>query len=280
MKLGDSIEFCHNVAMSHVIFYWIVCFIYCAVAFDFWRTAETPSTQKLHSAMIALALILHGGLLYEDVFSQGFNFGLMNALSTIFWLTVLIYWLANLKHRLTSLQALVLPPAALFALLPGLFHQSHQVSSSHETLFLLHITIALIAYSLFTFAAMHAVLMTIAERSLHNRPTLIKLPTFPPLMVMENLLFRVISIAFVLLTCTLISGMLFSEAIFGKPLQFNHKVIFSIASWWIYGWLLFGRWRYGWRGKKAIRLTLWGFVLLLLAYVGSKFVLEVILHRS
>ena len=73
--------------------------------------------------------------------------------------------------------------------------------------------------------------------------------------------------------------MLFSEQIFGKPLQFNHKVIFSIASWLIYGWLLFGRYQYGWRGKKATRWTLIGFVLLLLAYVGSKFVLELILQR-
>lgn len=279
MKLGDSDEFCHNHVMPHLIFYLIVTFIYCAVAFDFWRTTDNLPSQRLHSAMIALALLLHGALLYQDVFTQGFDFGLLKALSTIFWLTVLIYWLANLKHQLHSLQALVLPLAAVFALLPGLSHGEHIVSASNEKLFVLHITIALLAYSLFTFAALHAVLMTIAERNLHNKPTLIKLPGFPPLMVMENLLFKVITIGFVLLTFTLISGMLFSEEIFGKPLQFNHKVIFSIASWLIYGWLLFGRWQYGWRGKKAIRLTLWGFALLLLAYVGSKFVLEVILHR-
>lgn len=98
-------------------------------------------------------------------------------------------------------------------------------------------------------------------------------------MVMEKLLFRIISLGFILLTITLISGMLFSEQIFGKPMQFNHKTIFSIASWVIYGSLLFGRYQYGWRGQKAIRWTLTGFALLLLAYVGSKFVLEVLLHR-
>jgi ABC-type uncharacterized transport system permease subunit len=84
----------------------------------------------------------------------------------------------------------------------------------------------------------------------------------------------------VLLTFTLISGMLFSEQIFGKPMQYNHKTIFSIASWIIYGWLLFGRYKYGWRGIKAIRWTLIGFVVLLLAYVGSKFILQVLLHRQ
>ncbi|MEE9332210.1 MAG: cytochrome c biogenesis protein CcsA, partial [Methylophilaceae bacterium] len=119
--------------------------------------------------------------------------------------------------------------------------------------------------------------MAIAERTLHNKSIFIKLPSFPPLMVMENLLFKVITLGFLLLTMTLMSGMLFSEQIFGKPLQFNHKVIFSIASWFIYGWLLFGRFKYGWRGLKAIRWTLSGFGLLLLAYIGSKFVSEIIL---
>ena len=96
---------------------------------------------------------------------------------------------------------------------------------------------------------------------------------------MENLLFRVIGIGFILLTITLVSGMLFSEQIFNKPLQFNHKTVFSIASWLIYGGLLYGRIKWGWRGKKAIRWTLIGFMLLLLAYVGSKFILQVLLNK-
>lgn len=266
--------------MSHLILYFVVAFIYLAVAFDFWRGAKTaPSTLKLHSAMIALGLLLHGWQLYQDVFSQGFNFGLANALSAIFWLTVLIYWLADLTNQLSSLQAFVLPPAAIFALLPAFSAHSHTMPEASAKLFIVHIAIALLAYSLFTFAALHALLMAIAERSLHNKPIMIKLPSFPPLLVMETLLFRVITVGFVLLTFTIASGMLFSEEIFGKPLQFNHKIVFSIASWLIYGWLLFGRYRYGWRGKTAIRWTLAGFGLLLLAYVGTKFVLEILLNR-
>jgi len=121
--------------------------------------------------------------------------------------------------------------------------------------------------------------MAIAERSLHHKTTWIKLPSFPPLMVMESLLFKIIGFGFILLTITLISGMWFSEHIFNKALQFNHKTIFSIASWFIYAGLLFGRVQYGWRGIKAIRWTLTGFVLLLLAYVGSIFVSQIILGR-
>lgn len=268
--------------MQKLIPYFAVVFIYLAVATDFWRCAKTPTiTQylKLHTAMIAIGLIIHSWLLYQVIFDNGFNLGFFNVLSAIAWLTVLIYWLADLKHELTNLQAFVLPPAAIFALLPASHTANHVLPSVESPLFLAHIAIALLAYSLFTFATLHALLMTIAERSLHNKPTIIKLPSFPPLMVMEKLLFRIISLGFVLLTITLISGMLFSEEIFGKPMQLNHKTIFSIASWFIYGGLLFGRYQYGWRGLKAIRWTLAGFVLLLLAYVGSKFILQVLLHR-
>lgn len=264
--------------MQNLIPYLIVFFIYLAVAVDFWRVVKLPEKNlKLHSSMIALGLALHGWLLFQDVFTvAGINLGFFLALSAILWLTVLIYWLVNLKHPLYSLQAFVLPPSAVCALLPALSTQNHFLSTQGANLLLIHIGIALVAYSLFTFATLHALIMMVAERSLHQKKNWIQLPDFPPLLVMEKLLFRVISLGFILLTITLVSGMVFSEEIFGKVAQFNHKTIFSIAAWLIYGWLLFGHYQYGWRGKKAIKLTLIGFVLLLLAYVGTKFILEVI----
>lgn len=273
--------------MQHLIPYLVVVFIYLAVAFDFWRIAKLSSKSdahdyslKLHSAMIALGLVLHGGLLYKDIFAVGsFNLGLFYAISAILWLTALIYWLANLKHKIDILQCFVLPPAALFVLLSALSIHDYIAPYTEASWFMAHVAIAVLAYSLFTFAAMHALLMAIAERSLHNKPTFIKLPDFPPLMVMESLLFKVITLGFILLTLTVASGMLFSEQIFGKPLQFTHKVIFSIASWFIYAWLLIGRYRYGWRGQKAIRWTLSGFGLLVLSYIGTRVVLELFLHR-
>ena len=306
MKLCDWREFCHNDAMESFISQLFVpltsllslfaysfilslyvALIYLVVAAGFWLSTKSQLSYRAQTILISIGLLLHGRMLYQDVFYNGFDFNLSYALSAIFWLTVLIYWLASLSlfnsnHQLNSLQAFVLPPAALFALLPTLTKQSHFIYEPLSPLFIAHIAIALLAYSLFTFAALHALLMTIAERSLHNKPTMLKLPSFPPLMVMETLLFRVITIGFILLTLTLISGMLFSEQIFGKVFEFKengHKIVFSIASWLIYGWLLFGRYQYGWRGKKAIRWTLAGFGLLLLAYVGSKFVLEVILKH-
>jgi ABC-type uncharacterized transport system permease subunit len=101
----------------------------------------------------------------------------------------------------------------------------------------------------------------------------------PPLLTMEKLLFRIIWAGFILLTLTLASGVIFSEELFGKAARLNHKTVFGVLSWIIFAALLGGRQVYGWRGRVAVRWTLAGFLMLVLAYIGSKFVLEVILGR-
>jgi ABC-type uncharacterized transport system permease subunit len=101
--------------------------------------------------------------------------------------------------------------------------------------------------------------------------------SLPPLLTLERLLFRVIGAAFFFLTLTLLTGFVFSETLFGRALRFDHKTVFAILSWATFGLLLGGRALYGWRGRTALRWTLTGFVMLLLAYVGSRFVLEVLL---
>ena len=90
---------------------------------------------------------------------------------------------------------------------------------------------------------------------------------------------RVSCLGLGLLTLTVASGVLFSEQLFHQPLRLTHKNVFAILSWLTFGSLLVGRYIYGWRGRIAIRWTLSGFVILLLAYIGSKFVLEILLHR-
>jgi ABC-type uncharacterized transport system permease subunit len=259
--------------------YLAVALLYILVAFIQWHQKKFDSVQHERLA-VAAGLALHGWLLALDLFvSGGINLSLVNALSTILWLTVLIYWLASLRYDLRALQAFVLPPAALAVLIQILGPKGPLLPYSGNALFEAHLAIALLAYSLFTFAALHAGLMAFAERSLHNRKPLIRLPDFPPIMPMERLLFQIIGIGFVLLTLTLISGIFFTEQLFHQALKFNHKVVFSIASWLIFGALLLGRRIKGWRGRVAVRWTLGGFILLLLAYFGSKFVLEVVLGR-
>ena len=156
--------------------YLVTTLIYIWVAIHFWRT-PTPSqaSLRLHSGLIALGLVIHGGLLYQDIFIGDLNLNIANAVSLIFWLTVLIYWIADFKHQLHSLQALVLPPAAVTVLLQAQFHGNVVVSFANDPLFIAHIVIAMLAYSLFTFAALHAVLMAAADRALHKKTSLLNL---------------------------------------------------------------------------------------------------------
>ena len=256
----------------------LVALIYIGIAIDFWRNSS-DSKQNWHRYAILIGLLLHALLLDNTLFAEGLNLSFANALSATLWLTVLIYWLSSLKQNLRALQAFALPLASVCVLLQIALPESHVLNYTNEPYFKLHIIIAMLAYSLFTFAALHALLMSLAERKLHNQTSWITLPSFPPLLPMEKLLFRVISLGFLLLTLTLISGMLFSEELFHQAMKLNHKNIFAILSWLIYGSLLLGHYQFGWRGRKAIRWTLTGFLLLLLAYAGSKFVLEILLQR-
>ena len=232
-------------------------------------------------AAILVPLALHGWLLYDGIFAAPeLRFGFAQALSAMTFLAVALYWIESLFYPLDGMEPLVLPFAALAAPLPALF-PGLASSGAHAQAgaFKLHLALAMIAYSLFVIALLHATLMAVAERQLHRKSGL-ALAHLPPLLTLERLLFRMIGAAFVFLTLTLASGIVFSETLFGRPLRADHKPVFALLSWLIFGLLLAGRWRYGWRGRTAVRWTLGGFVLLVLAYVGSRFVLEVILQRS
>ena len=218
--------------------------------------------------------------LYQGLFGAGgMRFSFSFALSLMLWLAVLIYWLESFRSRMDGLQPMVLPIAALCALAPAIFPQLREVAHAGAWGFQLHFLTAMLAYSLFTLSALHAVFMGFAERKLHRRAVSKSLASLPPILTMEALLFRMILIAFCLLTIALVSGVMFSEAIFGKAMAVDHKTLFAFASWGIFAALLIGRRAYGWRGRVALRWTLAGFMLLLLAYIGSRFVAEVLLGR-
>jgi ABC-type uncharacterized transport system permease subunit len=256
---------------------------YSALAVVFWRAQVAGNAEALNrSALghaVGLPLALHAWLLYENLFiGSSLNLGLVYALSLILWLTMLVYWVARFFYPLSSLLTLVLPLAAVGVALPALFPALH-LSEPSSWMFDAHVLVAMLAYSLFTIAALHAGLMSLVEKRLHHATLPRVLKNLPPLLTMETLLFRIISVGLVLLTLTLVSGVVFSEQIFGKPWQFNHKVLFGFISWAVFGVLLLGHTFQGWRGRTAVRWTLSGFGFLLLAYLGTKFVLEVILHR-
>ena len=257
-----------------------------------WRAAHAPAAAgigapaggafRLEGVLLPVALVLHGMLVYSGVLSdEGLNLGVSNSISLIIWLTVAIYWLASLAvPGLASIQGLWAPVALVAVILQAVVPSHYLVRHGGGPLFTLHFAIAMLAYSLFIVATMHAVVMLAEQKWLHRGILPPFLRSLPPLLEMEALLFRILFAAFVLLTLTVVSGLFFSEQVFGKPLQATHKTVFGIISWLIFGSLLWGRYFRGWRGKRAVYLTLWGFAALLLAYLGSKFVLEIILHRG
>ena len=231
--------------------------------------------------LIGSALLIHGIGIYYAIFTdQGMRFSFSFALSLMMWLAVLIYWLESFMARMEGMQPMVLPLAAACAASPMLFPNVHLVANAQATGFKLHFLAAMLAYSLLTLSALHAIFMGFTENALHKKALKRSLNSLPPLLAMESLLFRMLAAGFVLLTLTVGSGLLFSEALFGKPFTLDHKTLFAFASWGIFATLLVGRHIWGWRGKRALRWTLAGFALLILAYVGSRFVIEVILGRS
>ena len=267
--------------MSDILLHLVVSASYAALGFVLWHgVRQLVDAPRWQHFALALPIGLHAAQLWRTIFiGDAMYLGIGTTISLIVWLTVFIYWASGFVYRLEGLQLLLIPGAALLSWLPLLLPPAHPLSNVHLSAFKAHLLISLAAYSLFTIASMHVVLMAVMEKRLHSA----RLPAFlrgmPPLLTMEALLFRIIWAGFILLTLTLASGIFFSESLFGKPLSFNHKTVFGIASWVIFAALLSGRVLAGWRGRVALRWTLAGFLALILAYIGSKFVLEIILHR-
>jgi ABC-type uncharacterized transport system permease subunit len=242
--------------------------------------SRSPGTLRLLHLLTAAPLALHAWLLHASVFADdGIYLGVGVSVSVIIWLAALIYWIGGFFYRLEGLQVFVLGCAAVLVLLPLVLPSVKPLAHTDLPAFRVHLIIALTAFSLFTIASLQALMMAVLERRLRQGPLPTFLQSLPPLLTMERLLFRIIAVGFVLLTLTLASGMLFSEELFGKPLRFTHKVVFAVAAWVIFAALLAGRGIYGWRGRVALRWTLAGFMALVLAYIGTKFVLEVLLGR-
>ena len=243
------------------------------------KTMAAAARGWEHAAILA-PLLLHALLLYQVLFGAPelrFGFGL--ALSIILWLAVLIYWVERHFLNLEGMQPVLLAAAALCSLLPLPFAGLLSPAYTHSIEFRLHLALGMLAYSLFTIAALQAFLMTLLERRLHGHAVAGPLASLSPLLTMESVLFKLIAIGFSLLTLTLVTGAIFSDTIFQQAMKLNHKTLFALISWLIFAALLVGRYFYGWRGRKALRWILSGFLALLLAYVGSRFVLEVILNR-
>jgi ABC-type uncharacterized transport system permease subunit len=246
------------------------------------------STAVVQTAILVI-LVIHGVQLHDSVFTpEGFVFGFAQDLSLIAWVGLAFYWFQSWFLPISSLRWMALMFALICAFLPNLFPGVViSPKAVSDPWFKGHFVVATVAVGLLSLAAMHAMLMSVQDRALHRQLAIIPngrlahwLEDLPPLMTMESLLFNLLYVGFALLSLTVFSGLLFSQTLFGKPLVFDHKTIFALVSWVLFAGLLLARWRVGLRGRAAIRWVLSAYTALLLAYVGSRFVLEVILQRA
>jgi len=225
-----------------------------------------------------VGVVLHAVTLSQNLFvPEGLNLGFFNAVSLITWLIALLVLLASLSNPVENLGVFLLPVAALAVLSEMVFSAPHTLLTAQALELKLHILMSVLAYSLLSIAAVHAVLLAIQDRHLRNKRPGGFIRALPPLQTMESLLFQMIALGLILLSLSLISGAIYIEDMFAQHIV--HKTILSIVAWVVFATLLWGRWRFGWRGSVAIRWTLSGFFVLLLAYVGSKWVLEILLQR-
>lgn len=186
---------------------------------------------------------------------------------------------SSISQRKFFSAGLVALPIAAAVVLLELFLPHEPFELSHiSTGITMHLVSSILAFGLLSIAGVYAFFVFLIDHFLRHHHLSPMVRSLPPLEVLEGLLFKLIAAGFTLLSVSLLSGIMFINDIFAQHLV--HKTLLSILTWLVFGVLLFGRWRYGWRGSLAVRLTLAGVALLVLSYFGTKAVLEIILGRS
>lgn len=243
---------------------------------------ELTSQCEHHRYPIGLAwfaAVLHSIYLLIPLQQQnGFNFNFFNTAALVALVIVLLLLFAAIDKPVEKLGIAIFPLAASLLTLDIIFPEKTHPLTTHNWQMSLHILSSIVAFSLLNIAAIQAVILAIQDQQLRSHQPKRLILALPPLQAMETLLFQMIGTGLFFLTASLASGFLFIEDLFAQHLV--HKTVLSIIAWIIFSGLLLGRLRYGWRGNTAIQWTLIGFVLLLLAYFGSKLVLELILERT
>lgn len=242
-----------------------------------WLNVKSGSTQlPLYAA--AVAVIFHAIALYTIIFTnQGIDIGFFSALTFTAWLMATLLVSASFTLPIGCLGLLVYPFALITIALRALSNQQNVLTDMLTPGLQAHILFSLLAYCLLSIAVAQALLLYIQDKYLHNKHPSGFLHSLPSLETMETLLFRIISLGVIALSISLLSGFLYLDDMFAQHLV--HKTILSLIAWAVFVILLWGHYRFGWRGKIAIKWSLSGFTLLMLAYFGSKFVIELILHK-
>lgn len=260
-----------------------VCLLYAIAAYMLLRQMRAPvvadtaafSGKRTALWVAALALLLHTAITYQrSGLPDALNLPFFTALSVTMLTVVLVQLLMCLRRPADYLGLLIYPLAAVGLLASELYPTSAKTLPQHLQV---HILLSITSYAVLALGATQALLVSIQRHYLQKHQPSGFIRALPALTSMESLLFSLLGVGFVLLTLSLLSGFVFLEDMFAQHLV--HKTVLACLAWVIFAVLLLGRWRFGWRGKRAVRWTLGGFLLLLIAYFGSKLVLELILQR-
>jgi ABC-type uncharacterized transport system permease subunit len=233
------------------------------------RTALYLAWTAVSTHLIYMAIVFQQ--------NNGFNFNFFSTSSLVAMIVALLLLIATINKPVEKLGIALFPIAAIMLALDLNFSHKTPLVSHYNWALSTHILTSIIAFSLLNIAAIQAILLAIQDQQLKSHPPKRLIQSLPPLQTMESLLFQMLTTGIAFLSISLASGFLFIEDLFAQHLV--HKTVLSILAWLIFTGLLIGRSRYGWRGKTAIQWTLIGFISLLLAYFGSKLVLELILQR-
>lgn len=236
----------------------------------FTQDNATHKHQKSVFLLVSFAIITHALDFTNFWGSGGVFFGLANSVSFVAWLIAILLFLSSLSKPVHALGILVYPMAGLSLIFGLLFPDtgSKVLSLSIAS----HVFLSITAYALLTLVVCQSILLKIQEDHLHTKKINGFINKLPPLQTMERLMFQGLRIGFYLLTLSLLTGFIFIEDFFAQHLI--HKTALSLIAWVIFAILIFGHKIFGWRGKQAIVAIQIGFGVLLLAYFGSKFVLE------
>ena len=240
---------------------------------------QRPQINRSFLALSLAALLCHAGVVWYSVFEgAGVELGFYQVSALIF-VTINIVCMASLVRRpLQNLLVALFPLSAMAVLVAAYAPDTARIRTDLPAGILLHIGSSILAYAVLTLAAAQAALLAVQDRQLKHRHTRGLVQILPPLQLMERMLFELLWVGEILLTVAIGSGFVFLDDIFAQHLV--HKTVLTLGSWLLLAVLLWGHYQLGWRSKTAVRLALCGFALLVLAFFGTKLVLELILGRG
>ncbi|TXR53088.1 cytochrome C assembly family protein [Reinekea thalattae] len=264
-----------------ILLLWIAILTYSACGIttidSVWRANNRPKWQIYLPAYIGLAA--HSAHILLTVHVDGLlQLSLLNSVSICIWLMISVILISSLTKPLHNLFTFLMPICALLLVIAAYIPQ-HAAPKLYSTGMLFHIFIALLSASIMTITTLQAALVDIQSSGLHKHHTSSRImKALPPLLSMERLMFEWLIVGFCLLTIAIVTGATFIENIFAQHLI--HKTVLTVIAWFFYGALIFGHLQLGWRGQRASRMIYTGSVFLVLAFIGSKFVLEYLLNIS